>query len=466
MKIESTLNKNDFHPIDHLFVDRVCPNAHPDVAYCLASLMKSAREGHLCLSLSENLQEEVIRGVSMLPTFLFEKILVKERDKLYLRRNWECENFFLKHLKRLKSQTPNITIPIDSLKVRLESEPLNDEQKKAILQAAISSLALISGGPGSGKTYTATKLIRLFFEQGIKKIVVSAPTGKATANMRANLGAFAEQCTFKTLHALTQKEKIHADLIVVDESSMIDAQRMALLFGAVEEGARLVLLGDKDQLPPIESGNFFADLSQDQSIISELVKCLRTDLKEIIELAANIKKGVPIPFNPLPDINSLLKIIIEKQIPVLTPMRKGLYGVDHLNQLLYKEFQKNDVKEIPIIITVNDPYLELSNGDSGILVKEEGTVYFSNGKKIPEYLLTNYEYAYVLSVHKSQGSEYDNAMILLPKGSEFFGRSMLYTAITRVKKQIMILAHEGVIENLVQVHYQRRSAVINALFNE
>ena len=419
-----------------------------------------AREGHLCVELTPQLDPRFLEGASLLPTSLFVDYLSREKNRIYLRRNWECEYRFLTHMKRFKSQLPSYTLPLTWLEAELDKEQLNFEQKRAILKAAKGSLTLITGGPGTGKTYTAATLIRLFSEGGLKEIAVAAPTGKATANLRASLGLIAEKCTIKTLHSLLKSEWLYADLILVDESSMIDAELMAKLFSAVKPGARLVLLGDKDQLPPIESGNFFADLAQDQHLVSELKTCLRIELQEIIDLASQVKNGIPITAHPLPNLKELVGQIVHERIDVLTPLRKGPYGVDHLNKLLYVEHQKRGAKEIPIIITVNDAYLELFNGDTGLLNQEERIAYFSDGRQFAEHLLPHYEYAYVLSVHKSQGSEYEKVLILLPEGSEVFGREMLYTAITRAKKQMTLLAHEGVVEKVVKGHYTRFSGVV------
>jgi len=449
--------QDDLLPIDHLFAQKFLPQGPAKASFFLASLLKSAREGHLCISLDHFSDHNIHEGAAELPPWIFEKVLVKEGNRYYLKRNWECEQLFLKHLKRLKEQKPALEIPIEWLNQELEKTALNREQKQAIQRAASRSLTLITGGPGTGKTFTAATLIRLFHERGAHEIIVAAPTGKATANMRHSLGELAEKCTLKTLHALLTKKKLHADLIVVDEGSMVDAERMASLLSAVKEGSRLILLGDKDQLPPIESGNFFADLAQEADLVAELHTCLRTELQEIIELAQKVRIGISIPTKPLPDVKTLLRLIIESKMHVLTPLRKGPYGVEQLNQQLFREHRKKGDKNIPIMIMVNDPYSQLFNGDVGMLVPEEKCAYFPGGRKIPEYLLPRYEFAYVLSVHKSQGSEYEKVMILLPPGSEAFGREMLYTALTRAKRGLAIYSQPGILEALVKNSFHRTS---------
>ena len=447
------------HSIDLLFARKVFPQAPEPALTFLAYLLKTAREGHLCVSLTDELEPLLLEGASQLPSSLFEKILTKQDNRIYLRRNWECESRFLKNLARIRHSSPLDAITVSNL----SDQGLNQEQQEAVYRTAAQSLTLISGGPGSGKTYTAAVLIRVFLAAGVKRIAVSAPTGKATANLRRALGHEGEKCTIRTLHALippsTHPESLYADLILIDEGSMVDAHLMASLFQIVRTGARLVILGDKDQLPPVESGHFFADLALDPDLTVELKTCLRTDLREIIDLAAAVKRGETIPAAPLPPVNELIQQMMQKPQQLLTPLRKGPYGSDHLNHLLFIEYQKKGVREVPILITVNDPFLNLYNGDVGILQHDTGQARFGDGRSFPEPLLPRYEYAYALSVHKSQGSEYDHVTIILPEGAEVFGREMLYTALTRAKKGVSLLAHPNTLAQLVKTYSHRLSGV-------
>lgn len=424
--------------IDLFFAKTVAPEAPDSVTQFLANLVKGAREGHLCLPLDPGLE---------LPPHLFDTFLVEKEGRIYLRRNWECEDRFLEHASRLKRTLPAITLPELSLPV------LEPEQKRGILQAASRSLSLICGGPGTGKTYTAVTLIQSVLPY--LKPVVAAPTGKATANLRKALKGI---CPIETLHSLLKKSFLTADLVLVDEASMIDAELMAKLFSAIKEGGRLVLIGDRDQLPPVETGHFFADLAQDEELVTSLGKSLRAELKEIVEWAGAVKEGKEIPFAPMPDFEELCRAVFEEKAVVLTPLRHGPFGVNRLNQKLHMEHLKRGGKEIPIMITVNENALELFNGDVGILDCEKECAYFGE-RQFPAYLLPPYEYAYVLSVHKSQGSEYDRIIVLLPEGSEVFGREMLYTAITRAKKQVTLFAAPGILTQIVAKSVTRYSGL-------
>ena len=190
---------------------------------------------------------------------------------------------------------------------------------------------------------------------------------------------------------------------------------------------------------------------------------LRAELQEITDLATAVKRGELIPFKTIPPLTELIGEITQRKITVLTPLRKGEYGVDHLNQLLFVEHQKRKSREIPVIIRVNAPSLDLYNGDLGVWDLETGIVTFSppSGEKrsFAETLLPYYEYAYVLSVHKSQGSEYERVLILLPPGSEAFSREMLYTAITRAKKGVEIYADPTTLNFLLANRSHRHSGL-------
>lgn len=425
----------------------MAPEGSESLQRFLANLLKAAREGHLCFPLETGMK---------LPSYLLKEALVEKEGHVYLRRNWECEQKFLNHLVRLKNEMPDLVVPIE---FRLNSS-LEPEQKKAILNASKRSLSLICGGPGTGKTFTAATLIRSFLPY--LEVVVAAPTGKAASNLRRSLEGL---CMVQTLHSLLKKRYLTADLVVVDEASMIDAEMMASLFSAIKEGARLVLIGDKDQLPPVESGNFFSELAGEKELVTMLGRCLRAELQEIVEMAQAVKRGEEVPFSPLPELKYIVEAVLERGACVLTPLRHGPWGVQRLNRLLLKEHLLGGGKRFPIMIRVNDPILDLYNGDIGELIPEEKKACFGE-REIPEYQLPHYEYAYVLSVHKSQGSEYDEVIILLPEGSEVFGRQMLYTAVTRAKKRVEIYASEGVLSQILSKREHRFSGFTHGAISD
>lgn len=419
-------------PIDHLFGRYFSPSH----ALFLAYLLHATRMGHLCVYVEDEglfpsmgeLDAQLLEQAQTLPDL---PCVVREGNRWYLKRSFDAEQTFHEHVLRLQEQVVK--------KIAVKDDPLLNAEQRCVLEAVFSqALTLVCGGPGTGKTYTAAALIRQF----PGRVLVAAPTGKAAANLRASLG----DCTVKTLHALL-RERLEADLVVVDEGSMIDAEMMAKLFAAIPNGARLVLFGDPNQLPPVEAGSLFADLAEERCV--KLTQCLRAELQEIVDLCEAVKRGEMVAHEPLLSVQKVVELAKKSSAMILTPLRKGPYGVENLNRLIHERDEN-----APIMITVNDSRVDLYNGDLGRLF--ESKAHFGT-REIPRYLLPPFSYAYVLSVHKSQGSEYDEVIVLLPEGSERFGRQMLYTAVTRARKRITLYAAEGVLENVLKNQMRRFS---------
>lgn len=403
-------------------------------ALFLGYLLNATRAGHLCAYIDDGklypsmgeLDSELIEQAKSLPDL---PIVMQCENRWYLKRSWDAEQTFEHHVARLMGQKVS-SIPFTG--------ELEGEQKAAVEHVLNHALTVVCGGPGTGKTYTAASLIRHF----PGSVLVAAPTGKAAANLRVAL----PDCSVQTLHAML-RDKLEGDLIVVDEGSMIDAEMMAQLFAAVPKGARLVLFGDPNQLPPVEAGSLFNDLAKNFAV--HLTKCLRTELQVIIDLCEAVKRGEMVPFKPLPNLKEAIELIRASKGVVLTPLRKGAYGVDYLNSAVHR-----GEGNVPIMITKNDEQMDLYNGDVGVL---DGSVARFGKRDIAHHQLPPYSYAYVMSVHKSQGSEYDEVNIFLPHGSERFGREMLYTAVTRAKRCVTIYAAEGVMEKVLSQKVHRLS---------
>jgi len=553
------------------------------VALFVCHLALAAREGHLCIeadaktihpsveqlwtneeghSLSpietEHLIHLLLIGAKHLPAEITVGLL-DDRDnnpqamicqndiRYYFQKYWKFETDFLNNLEKHVKSIP--TPVINTVKLRQivkqlkEDRILLEEQAQAVLEGCTSALTLVTGGPGTGKTYTAGHLIKVFWEnldEDQKKkcqIVLAAPTGKAAANLQKSLSkvvgemesAFPIQA--RTLHSLLgirhsggnyKKTRLTADLVIVDESSMIDIKLMALLFDSIKSGSRLILLGDKDQLPAVEAGSVFNDLVLSRNVenrlnfpIISLTTCMRAELKSLIDFAQIINhgdgrelleflkcengKGI-FRFSVLEDsrdfqsrfLNEVLPyfkatigpalepaLILEffQTIRILSPMRKGHFGVETINQLIYEKLVRKGVvghwMAIPIMITVNDYRQDLFNGETGVLMRRypfknvgmEDCAFFLSRKeggeirKIPLLMLPRHELAYCLSVHKSQGSEYERAIIVLPEGSEVFGREVFYTAVTRARKYVEIYGKDEVILKTVNQRGVRLSGI-------
>jgi exodeoxyribonuclease V alpha subunit len=480
--------------------------------------------------------EKVISGSRTIPKNLItdvesdSKIVITPichwKDLYYFQKNWYFESFLLKHFSRLEGQSPKpelseelISSKIGKLKI---GNKLLPDQIQSIKQALKKSISLIYGGPGTGKTYSAACLIQIYLEcleEDVRKniqIAFAAPTGKAAARLSESLNKVLKENpslklpTATTLHSLlsihpssnSMAKQLRADLIVVDECSMIDVKMMGHLFSAVKNGARLILLGDGDQLPSVEAGSIFSDLikfyeSKYPGI--KLQASLRSKIGPIIKFSEAVYAGNS--GNALQLLaegkqeNGLSKIKVDGRAEIikiiashyysfkgdshetfcaLTPLRKGPFGVDELNKLVFEEVtkksQKNQPLHIPIIITRNDSRYGLYNGDAGVLVKncptENDYVTFpSKGPnfKLPAFLLSSYEYAYCVTVYKGQGSEYDHVLLILPEGSEWFGREVLYTAATRAKKLLEVWSTDQVIEGTISRTTSRMSGLARRL---
>ncbi len=405
-------------------------------------LMAAAREGHLCLQ-----KEEIIEGCAVLEGSeeRFEEMVGRWGDLYYLQRNWVLEGEVVSGFFRLMGDVK----PVDLGEVG----SLNEGQARAVKVGLSEAIVCLTGGPGTGKSYVIGEIVRRF--KG--KICVCAPTGKAVALLRDKL-----DCEVGTLHGvlgirngkdiLFREKELDCEMMIVDECSMIDVGLWAALFRNLKKGTRVILVGDHDQLPPVEAGTVFGELcgymkERGRGYV-HLDESMRSDRKEILEMAEAVKRGEMIKYGKL-----------ERKVEewkrggyrILSCLRKGPYGVEAINELMWEE------EEVPIMITRTDQRMELSNGEMGTLIKrnkgralgKDDEAVFGE-RRFPGVLLPEFELAYCLSVHKSQGSEFDRVVLLVPKGAEVFGREILYTGITRAKEKVVVLGDEGVMKECLK----------------
>ncbi|MDN3506108.1 MAG: AAA family ATPase [Simkaniaceae bacterium] len=386
LPLQTCIDKGIFLPIDVAYAQLIDPENIP----LQAALLKAAREGHLCFE--KSLIEDPAL-LSLLPD-----------GRHYLPKYQQIEETIVSHVKRL------------------------------------TNLSIITGGPGTGKTYTATQII----QEAKTKTIVAAPTGKAAAHLLSKIDL---PIKGGTLHSLLTDEPLDAELIIVDECSMIDPILFARLLSSTPTDATLILMGDVHQLPAVEGGSVFKDLIDSGKIpTTTLTKCHRSDQKEILDLATAILnnttsdiRNIHLGFSQ----NNIEKIyqnlwshVKDKDFStfrILSTLRKGPLGTDALNRFLYEKF--SPAENYPILITRNDKKTGLSNGETGLLSNNIATF---GDLQIPKSQLPPFEYAYCISVHKSQGSEYDDVLLLVPDGSESFGKEVLYTAVTRAKHTLHI----------------------------
>lgn len=422
-----------------------------------AAAMQAAREGHLCLDLEDVAVPQGVLGEKWKSLVLegAEKRIdspnvVVEDGRVYLQKNYEYESDILAELRRLQGADVLPTIQAQ----------LTEEQQAAFDLVRREKVSIIAGGPGTGKTHLITELVKSFGG----RVILAAPTGKAAGRLREkNPGAICG-----TLHAILglkserdleeRRAYLKADLVVVDEASMIDVRMMRAFLRSLQTGQRIVFLGDGNQLPPVESGSVFSDLIGMVPSV-HLHTSLRSDRKEILGLAQSILEGKNVPIQGALSFDAIRNFAAShKNCAILTPVREGPWGVKELNEKLDQEFR---AMKKPMMITRNDRITGLSNGDMGEMV-------FSGGKPVRAYFeigefaasqLPSYELAYVLSVHKSQGSEFDHVLVLVPPGTEAFGREVLYTAVTRARFSVTLLGEESVVTQTLKRSSSRKSGL-------
>lgn len=401
---------------------------------------------------------------------------------------------------------------------KAEKIELDEMQQQAIAEAVKNGLLVITGGPGTGKTTTINGIIRYFEMEGLD-IYLAAPTGRAAKRMTEATGYEA-----KTIHRMLEltgapEEKsgsiyfernaqnpLEADVIIIDEMSMVDIFLMHALLSAVVSGTRLILVGDVNQLPSVGPGSVLKDIiASGEFPVVELVKIFRqASQSDIVVNAHKINQGVPVSldnksmdffFLKRYDANVIISVVItliQKKMPkfvdaepydiqVLTPMRKGLLGVERLNVILQqylnppskekkeKEHGKGLFREGDKVMQIKNNYqleweirglygipvekgVGVFNGDTGIIKEintfaETITVEFDE-RRFVEYSfkqLEELELAYAITIHKAQGSEYPAAIIPLLAGPKMLmNRNLLYTAVTRARKCVTLVGDEKV----------------------
>ena len=401
---------------------------------------------------------------------------------------------------------------------KAEKIELDEMQQQAIAEAVKNGLLVITGGPGTGKTTTINGIIRYFEMEGLD-IYLAAPTGRAAKRMTEATGYEA-----KTIHRMLEltgapEEKsgsiyfernaqnpLEADVIIIDEMSMVDIFLMHALLSAVVSGTRLILVGDVNQLPSVGPGSVLKDIiASGEFPVVELVKIFRqASQSDIVVNAHKINQGVPVSldnksmdffFLKRYDANVIISVVItliQKKMPkfvdaepydiqVLTPMRKGLLGVERLNVILQqylnppskekkeKEHGKGLFREGDKVMQIKNNYqleweirglygipvekgVGVFNGDTGIIKEintfaETITVEFDE-RRFVEYSfkqLEELELAYAITIHKAQGSEYPAVIIPLLAGPKMLmNRNLLYTAVTRARKCVTLVGDDKV----------------------
>jgi exodeoxyribonuclease V alpha subunit len=374
----------------------------------------------------------------------------------------------------------------------LQGISYSEEQLRAIKAAVSSNFFVITGGPGTGKTTILKGILHILNLQK-KKVMLAAPTGRAARRM-------AEVCHFKasTIHRLLEVEPIsglftrnetyplEADSVIADESSMIDDELAADLIRALKFGTQLILIGDADQLPSVGPGNVLREILSCPDVNSaRLSKIYRQgDESDIAENAhrilaghlPNIKNGSHFHYMPYKNSEEALSILSRlsknNELQVLTPMHKGVLGTQNLNVFLQKflNFDAYGFEYKGVRWQVGDPIMQLKNnydkdifnGDLGRIIHVmpsakkieadfDGKTISFEGEEFEQLTL-----AYSCTVHKSQGSEYKHVAVVLDYSHSItLQRNLLYTAVTRAKENMWVLASQSALETAIRNNRER-----------
>ena len=573
-----------------------------------ASLVSSyTRQGHVCLDLSSIEGKELLQGENGIDPVVcpelntwrkqlretavvgnpgeYKPLILDDRSRLYLFRYWEYQEKLADSIRRRIHDT-GVDIGIGLLKEELiQFFPFNEKeeinwQRVAAFTALTKQFCVISGGPGTGKTSIVATILALLLKQAEPerlRIALIAPTGKAAAklqeairSMKTKLAcpnsikeAIPEEAS--TIHRMlgsipdspyfrhNAKNTLPVDVVVVDEASMVDLALMSKLIQALPLQARIILLGDKDQLASVEAGAVLGDIcdtgtehsfSQDfcknckevtgYTIHTQQNGAPESEIRDcIIQLEKNyrfgsdsgigavsyavntgdgdraiqrMKSGVygDITWKNLPHPNDLPQVIkapiiqgygdflrardpfevfqVFERFRILCALREGPFGVAALNivaeKILKEEGLINPDRRWypgrPVLITRNDYTLRLFNGDMGIVlpdpsVNNELRVFFQapdgTVKKFHPFRLPEHETVYAMTVHKSQGSEFDKVLLVLPdRESPVLTRELIYTSVTRAKKSVEIWGNETVFRTAVSRYIERTSGLRDALW--
>ncbi len=510
------------------------------------SLSFEQSQGHSCIQIDDEAKTLIIAsGLALIDTNSHDTTttlpLAIEQDRLYLHRYWLYESRLAQQLSKITqlkvSNKPKTTADFSTLldKYFGNSETI-DWQLAAATMAINQAFCMITGGPGTGKTTTVVKILALLQELSDQPLLIAlaAPTGKAAMRLQESIGfnkaalpciaaiksAIPESVT--TLHRLlgakppspyfrhNAKQPLVYDLVVVDEASMVDLALMSKLVEALKPGARLILLGDKDQLASVESGAVLADLTtalpqqtlelQKSHRFDEDIKNLATAINQQQDLEAwrllqTGNKNIALLETDLIDYISKQQIDYLRLITARAEFSDIYKAFNRFQALCATRLGKNSVSDInhavelslsnkklihlsglwycgrPIMITQNNAALQLYNGDIGICLRDKEQedqlrVFFQRADgSIKKYLparIPHCETVFAMTIHKSQGSEFEEVLIILPETiSPVLTKELLYTAITRAKKTIKLVTNEAVFSSTVRQRVQRVTGLIN-----
>ncbi len=535
-----------FSRLDTAFARFLSQRAHLDTAQkrvfetIVLSLSYQHNQGHSCILLDEDDKALVLASglAASCPTENATPMpLVLEQNRLYLQRYWDYENQLTQQVKAIASHHHHVKNLDELLDVYFGKQTDEiDWQRAAASMAVQQSFSIITGGPGTGKTTTVVKILAVLQALATEPLLIAlaAPTGKAAMRLQESIGfnKTALPCsdtiknhipeTVTTLHRLlgaklaspyfkhNANHPLVYDLVVIDEASMVDLALMSKLLEALKPNARLILLGDKDQLASVESGAVLADLTQALPAHTVELKTSHRFDDNIKQLAVAVNQQDHELAWQFLNSNNANTTLLEGDLIAYIAAQQAAYLQLHNKDAdftdIYRAFNrfqvlcsnkegKNSVADInyrveqklaqqgrvhlsglwyvgrPVLVTQNNPTLHLYNGDIGLCLpdKTQGgrlMVFFQRPDgSVKSYLpsrIAQCETVFAMTIHKSQGSEFEEVLIVLPDMiNPVLTKELLYTAITRAKKTVKLVADKAVFNATIQQKVARVTGLVD-----
>lgn len=576
------------------FLQQISPNENEQVLMAAAACIHAQSKGHVCLDLGKMEQDEYLFNESETGFKVTDELknewisalrkselvssgddlqpLVLEEGRLYLHRFWKYEEELSKWLKAKSANAREVS---DKAKKALQLllVPSGDLfepnwQHLAVVLSFLKDLVIISGGPGTGKTYTVLNIIaaQQLAHPGEKfRIALAAPTGKAARRLINSIehgieklpGQINSQLDIPdvalTVHKMlgadfrgssfkfNEQNKLPYDMVVVDEASMLDLTMWVRLIRAIGTDTKLVVLGDKDQLASVEAGSILGDICGGENTFSQRIKRMAANITgmeiPLSQTSATINDSVVFLTKSyrfgedsgigtfakainVSDTEQALSILRDPKYPDLTwldtspknmqkvmadygvshfeeyiqvtpeerleasnrrkilcALRQGDYGVETLNQSIERHVrQKQGLLSSSewyegriVMATRNDAMLKVRNGEIG-MYREEGNLIRFEGEQalnISATRLKEYEPAFAITIHKSQGSEFEEVAIVLPnKINTILSKEILYTAVTRARQSTLIIANEVILKKTIERSVSRKSGVQQKVWSD
>lgn len=456
----------------------------------------------LLISISDEVYKKAMESL------IVDLMIVNKEDRYYLKDMWEAETLIVKRFRLLAHKEDEDFKNLEDKLTEMESVfgiSYNEEQRRAILDSIRKNFLIITGGPGTGKTTIMKGIIELYkevhklsYEKLAERVQLLAPTGRAAKRMSdatlmpaSTIHRFLKWQKETNKFQVNEYHKSKAEVVILDESSMVDTLLMASLLRGISANCKVIMVGDSYQLPSVGPGQVLHDLISSSKLpVVELKELYRQGMdSNILTLAYDVRKGEVVDdvFNKeedltfiecsdddvisnLMDVSSTFKDLSYKNFQILAPMYKTKCGIDMINQRLQVIFNPKDKskKELvvgDVIFREGDKVIELTNmpdeniynGDIGIISQivtqpaKKITIDFDgNEVTFTAANFNKFRLAYAISIHKAQGSEFDVVVMPIVQGyRKMLYRKLVYTGITRSKKMLYLIGDKNALRQAV-----------------